>query len=178
VVESLVSRVGLKARFEVTSDVSFLHPGVSSRVAVDEGELGVLGQLHPQLQEAYKFLDPVLIAELFLEPLYETLLVEPRYKSLGKFPSVEIDLSFVVDKAVEYSKMVSVVEELGIPDLHGVQLLDLYQGPKLPTGKVSLSMRLTFANPEKTLTQEEVNLFTEDIFSVLKRTFSAQARSQ
>ena len=104
--------------------------------------------------------------------------MEPRYKSLGKFPSVEIDLSFVVDKAVEYSKMVSVVEELGIPDLHGVQLLDLYQGPKLPTGKVSLSMRLTFANPEKTLTQEEVNLFTEDIFSVLKRTFSAQARSQ
>ena len=178
VVESLVSRVGLKARFEVTSDVSFLHPGVSSRVAVDEGELGVLGQLHPQLQEAYKFLDPVLIAELFLEPLYETLLVEPRYKSLGKFPSVEIDLSFVVDKAVEYSKMVSVVEELGIPDLHGVQLLDLYQGPKLPTGKVSLSMRLTFANPEKTLTQEEVHRFTEDIFSVLQKAFSAQARSQ
>ena len=91
---------------------------------------------------------------------------------------MERDLSFVVDKEVEYSTMVSVVEEMEIPDLHGVQLLDLYQGPKLPRGKVSLAIRLTFANPEKTLTQEEVNRFTEDIFSVLKRTFSAQARSQ
>jgi len=177
-VESLVSRVGLKARFEVTSDVPFLHPGVSSRVAVDKRELGILGQFHPQLQEDYKFVDPVLIAELSLEPLYQSPLVEPRYESLGKFPSVERDLSFVVDKEVEYSRMVSVVGELEIPDLHGVQLLDLYQGPKLPMGKVSLAMRLTFANPEKTLKQEEVNRFTEDIFSVLKKTFSAQARSQ
>ena len=177
-VKSLVSKLGLEARFEVTSEVSFLHPGVSSRVVADEGELGVLGQLHPELQEAYKFLDPVLIAELVLEPLYETPLLEPRYASLGKFPSVERDLSFVVDNEVEYSRMVSVVEGMKIQDLHGVQLLDLYQGPKLPEGKVSLAIRLTFANPEKTLTQEGANRFTEDIFAVLKQTFSAQARSQ
>jgi phenylalanyl-tRNA synthetase beta chain len=178
IVESLVSRVGLEARFQLTSDVPFLHPGVSALILVNDEELGVLGQLHPELQEVYKFLDPVLIAELSLEPLYGSPLSEPRYLRLGKFPSVERDLSFVVDKEVEYSKIVSVVEELEISDLRGVQLLDLYQGPKLPKGKVSLAIRLTFANPEKTLTQEEVHRFTEDIFSVLKNTFSAQARSQ
>ena len=176
-VESLVSKLGLKARFEV-SEVPFLHPGVSSSVVVEGGELGVLGQLHPSLQEAYKFLDPVLIAELFLKPLYEAPLAEPQYARVGRFPSVQRDLSFVVDKEVEYSKMVSVVEEMGIPDLRGVQLLDLYQGPNLPQGKVSLAIRLTFANPEKTLTQEKVNGFTDDIFSVLEEAFSAQARTQ
>jgi len=178
IVESLVSKVGLKARFQGTSEVPFLHPGVASRVVVDERELGVLGQLHPELQEVYKFLDPVLIAEVFLEPLYETPLLDPRYLRLGKFPSVERDLSFVVDKELEYSKIVSAVEEMEIPDLRGVRLLDLYQGPKLPMGKVSLAIRLTFANPEKTLTQEEVHRFTEDIFSVLEKAFSVQARSQ
>ncbi|MEE8348144.1 MAG: phenylalanine--tRNA ligase subunit beta [Acidobacteriota bacterium] len=178
VVESLVSALGLNARFEVTSGVSCLHPGVSSRVAVAQEELGVLGKLHPDLQAAYKFLDPVWIAELFLAPLYETPLTEPRYLSLGKFPSVERDLSFVVDKEVEYSKIVSAVKEMEIPELDGVQLLDLYKGPKLPTGKVSLTIRLTFANPERTLTQEEVKRFTEDIFSVLGEAFSAEARSQ
>jgi len=78
---------------------------------------------------------------------------------------------------VEYATMLSLVENLGIQDLHDIQLIDLYQGPTLPQGKVSLTIRLTFVSPETTLTQEKVNCYTEEIFSVLKEAFSMQARS-
>ena len=90
---------------------------------------------------------------------------------------MERDLSFIVDKEVEYATMLSVVEKLEIPDLHDIQLIDLYQGPTLTQGKVSLAIRLTFVSPETTLTQEKVNRHTDKIFSVLKKTFSMQARS-
>ncbi|MEE2821669.1 MAG: phenylalanine--tRNA ligase subunit beta [Acidobacteriota bacterium] len=178
IVECLMSNLGLKSQFQKTSNPSFLHPGVAAQVALDGQALGVLGQLHPELQEAYKFADPVLVAELFLEPLYETPLCRTEYQSLGKLPSVERDLSFVVDKKVEYSRMVEAVENMDVPDLCGVQLLDLYQGQRLPKGKVSLAIRLTFANPDKMLTQGEVNSHTDDVLSALQEIFSVEARSQ
>ena len=178
IIQVLSEKLGRRADFEVASDIAFLHPAIAARVSLDGEWLGVLGQLQPRLQETYKFLHPVLVAELSLDPIYGNPLSEPQYKILGKFPSVERDLSFVVDKEVKYTKMVGVVKEMEIADLHDIQLLDLYQGPKLPKGKVSLAIRLTFANPEKTLTQEEVNRYTDKVFMVLKTTFSAQARSE
>lgn len=177
VVETLLGKLGCRGEFEGTSDISFLHPGMAASLSADGEPIGVLGQLRPELQEAYKFLQPVFVAELFLDPLYGRPLPEPRYESFERLPSVERDLSFIVDKEVEYATMLSVVEELGIPDLRDIQLIDLYQGPTLPQGKVSLAIRLTFVSPEITLTQEKVNRYTEEIFSVLKKTFSMQARS-
>jgi phenylalanyl-tRNA synthetase beta chain len=177
VVETLLGKLGCRGVFEDTSDISFLHPGMAASLSADGEPLGVFGQLHPELREAYKFLQPVFVAELFLEPLYGRPLPEPRYESFERLPSVERDLSFIVDKKVEYATMLSLVENLGIQDLHDIQLIDLYQGPTLPQGKVSLTIRLTFVSPETTLTQEKVNCYTEEIFSVLKEAFSMQARS-
>jgi phenylalanyl-tRNA synthetase beta chain len=177
VVETLLGKLGCSGRFEDTSEISFLHPGMSASVSVEGEFLGCLGQLQPGLQEAYKFLQPVFVAELLLEPLYERPLPEPQYESFERLPSVERDLSFIVDKEIEYATMVSVVENLEIPDLHDIQLIDLYQGPTLPQGKVSLAIRLTFVSPETTLTQEKVNRYTDKVFSVLEKTFSTQART-
>ncbi len=177
VLETLLKKLGCRGEFEDTSDITFLQPGMAASVSADGEPIGFLGQLRPELQEAYKFLQPVFVAEMFLEPLYERPLPEPQYQSFERLPSVERDLSFIVDKEVEYAKMLSVVENLEIPDLHDIQLVDLYQGPTLPQGKVSLAIRLTFVSPETTLTQEKVNRYTDKVSSVLKKAFSMQARS-
>ena len=177
IVEVLLEELGHQAEFEARSDIALLHPGIAARVSVNGEALGVLGQLHPRLQETYKFLQTVLVAELPLDPIYRDPLREPQYESLGRFPSIQRDLCFVVDKKVEYATMLSALRELDIPDLQDIQLVDLYQGSTLPWGKVSLAIRLTFASSKKTLTQEEVNRYTDEIFSVLKSTFSVEARS-
>ncbi|MCZ6768354.1 MAG: phenylalanine--tRNA ligase subunit beta [Acidobacteria bacterium] len=177
IVEVLLDKLGREGKFQDVSDISFLHPGIAASVSVDGEMCGALGQLQPRLQDALKFLHPVFVAELLLEPLYRHPLPQPRYERLERLPSVQRDLSFIVDKEVEYAKMLSVVEELGIPDLRDIELIDLYQSPTLPQGKVSLAIRLTFASPEKTLTQEEVNRSTEEIASLLEKTFSTETRS-
>ncbi len=177
IVEALLEKLGREGEFQDVSDISFLHPGISASVAVDGELCGALGQLHPRLQDAFKFLHSVYVAELFLEPLHGHPLPQPRYEPLERLPSVQRDLSFIVDKEVEYARMLSVVEKLGIPELHDIELIDLYQSSTLPQGKVSLAIRLTFASPKKTLTQEEVNRSTEEIASLLEKTFSTETRS-
>ena len=177
VIEALLDGLGQKGRFEAISDAEFLHPSVGSRVSVGDEVLGVMGELDPRVQEAYRFRKAVFLAEFSLDPLYAKLLEEPQYSPLGRFPSVEQDLSFLVDNTLEYARILVVIEELNISDLQGIKLIDLYQGPKLPQGKASLSIRLTFANSERTLTQDEVNQHTERVFAVLQNAFSVEGRS-
>ena len=177
IVEALVHQLDLKPEFQRTSDVAFLHPGVAAELSVNGEPIGWLGQLHPRLQEAYKFLQKIFLAELSVELLYPQTLSEPLYISLAKFPSVESDFSFIVDKGVEYYRIESAIKRLDIPDLRDVRLIDLYQGATLPKDKVSLTVRLTFVNLERTLTQEEVNRYSDLVSSTLRSTFGAKGRS-
>jgi phenylalanyl-tRNA synthetase beta chain len=61
--------------------------------------------------------------------------------------------------------------------LAGVFLFDLYQGDQLPADKKSLSFRLSFKSPEKTLTDEEVNGYCAAITAALAERLGAALRS-
>ena len=49
VVETLLEKLGCRGDFEVTSDISFLHPGMAASLSADGEPVGLLGQLHPEL---------------------------------------------------------------------------------------------------------------------------------
>ena len=56
---------------------------------------------------------------------------------------------------------------MGIPELTGLDLIDVYEGEKIPAGKVSLTLRLTFQDREKTLTVDRVQDFIDTVLSFL-----------
>ena len=57
-----------------------------------------------------------------------------------------------------------------------VREFDRYQGKGIPDGKVSLSFRLTFQSPERTLTDDEVSAAMNTIVSALKSVHAAEQR--
>ena len=176
VVETLCRRVGLTIEVQKVTEMPFLHPGRSAEVVANGTRIGLLGELHPRLMESYKFAEPVFLAELSLEEIYSLKLAEPRYVGMAKFPSVERDLSFLIDTHTEFSKIKMAVQALGIAGLREFRLIDLYQGQNLPEDKLSITVRMKFADPSRTLTQDEVNDRSERIFSVLKAEFGVQPR--
>ncbi len=176
VVETLCVRVGLPIEFRKSSEVPFLHPGLSAEVVTSGSGIGLFGALHPKVLESYKFTEPVLVAELSLEQIYGSELPEPRYIEMERFPAVERDLSFLIDRQFEFGKIKKAVQALEIPELREFRLIDLYQGQSLPEDKLSITVRLKFADPSRTLTQNEVNERSERIFTVLKEGFQIQPR--
>ena len=60
--------------------------------------------------------------------------------------------------------------------LSEVREFDRYQGTGIPDGKVSLSFRLTFQSPERTLTDEEVQAGMQHIIDALTRDLAATQR--
>ncbi len=177
IVEELLGGLGYRAVFQRTDKAPFLHPGVAAEVIVDGQPIGVAGELSPELHEDFKFLQRVYVAELALDGLYSKPVPEPQYTPLPRFPITERDLSFVVDKGIEYGRITAAIKSLNVANLRDVQLIDLYQGQKLPSGKVSLAVRLTFADLTCTLTQDEVNKSVDLVSDLLKREFQAEQRS-
>jgi phenylalanyl-tRNA synthetase beta chain len=175
-VNTLLTSLGHQPEYRRLDKVPFLHPGVGAQALVSGRQVGILGELHPGLAEDFKFPTKVYVAELDLEWIYQQPLPIPRYAPLNRFPSVLRDLSFVVDKSTEYDTIISAIKGLKISDLWDVQLLDLYLGSKLPPGKVSIAVRLTFTNPSRTLTQEEVHGYSDKVMAVLKSNFAAEQR--
>ena len=96
---------------------------------------------------------------------------------LPKYPSVERDMSIVVSRDTAYQEIQDGIAGLKIPELTGIDLIDVYEGEKIPSGSVSLTLRLTFQDREKTLTVDRVQDFVDTVLSFLNKSYGAGLRS-
>jgi phenylalanyl-tRNA synthetase beta chain len=164
--------------FEIAPDpgIAWLNPANASRIVLAGKRIGVLGQLHPELEEHYKFRQPVFLAELDCEELSRHTFRAVQYEPLPRYPSVERDMSVVVDSDVSYGTVKRGILALGIPELISIELIDVYEGEKVPEGKLSITLRFTFQDREKTLTIDRVQGFSDNVLSYLRNTCGAELR--
>ncbi len=158
------------------AETAWLNPANAGALLVAGKRIGVFGELHPQLQELYKFRQPVYLAEMECVELAPHSFKPVRYEPLPKYPSVERDLSFIVDRQVSYGSVRSGILGLGIAELVFVDLIDIYEGEKIPAGKLSMTLRFTFQDRERTLTIDRVQGFHDSILTYLRSTYGAQLR--
>jgi len=154
---------------------AYLHPGRSARAVMDGETVAHFGQLHPDLATTRKIKQDVYITELFLNKLYRHELHEPRYTPASKFPAVERDFSFVFDDAVVYRQIEDAIKKLNIRELQRVEPVELFRpDPKpqkqgsIPAGKYSLLLRTTFQSNDRTLRDEEVTRWSEQVIKALQ----------
>jgi phenylalanyl-tRNA synthetase beta chain len=141
------------------------------------GEIaGVLGTLSPALEEKYKLRQPVRLAEIDLEKIAPRAFAPVTYEHLPKLPSAERDLSVVVGKNTAFQAIRAGIAGLGIVELIDIRLIDVYEGEKIPEEKVSLTLRLTFLDREKTLTIERIQEFINTVLAFLNSNYGAELR--
>lgn len=174
---------GLAARFGLTDRLSFeqagpegFHPGRTASVLLDHQPIGVVGQLHPalakevDLKEAYMF-------ELKLDVLLQAAREELSYTAIPRFPSISRDIALVVDRAVKAAELEGIIKEAGGSLLTNVHVFDVYEGERMEEGKKSVAFALTYVNPDKTLTDEEVTAVHEKVLTALKEKANADLRA-
>jgi phenylalanyl-tRNA synthetase beta chain len=154
---------------------AYFHPGRAARATMGGETVAQFGQIHPDVAAARKLKQDVYIAEIFLDKLYRHPLREARYSPASRFPAVERDFSFVFDDAVAYEQIKKALAELKIAELQNVQPIELFRpDPKvhkqgsIPAGKYSLLLRAAFQSNERTLRDEEVTRWSEQIIKVLQ----------
>ncbi len=156
IVEGLLEKLGLSTEltFEKAT-VDGLHPGRTAAIKLSGESVGIIGQLHPAEQKA-RDLKETYVVELNLAKVLNLPVDALYYVPVSKFPSITRDIALVVDRDKAAGELQATIQMSGGRLLKGVHLFDLYEGDKMEAGKKSVAFSLTYFDPERTLTDEEV----------------------
>ncbi|HED24374.1 MAG TPA: phenylalanine--tRNA ligase subunit beta [Firmicutes bacterium] len=167
VLEAIFRRSGIEEVKFVPQALPFTHPARSALVKWHDQALGYIGQLHPDVAEAWEIDQPVTVSEIDLTMLFEIAKPVPSFKPLPRYPAAKRDLAVIVDRNVASEDLARTIREAGRGLVSRVILFDLFEGKQIPAGKRSLAYSITFRRDEGTLTDEEVNLIFDDIEKAL-----------
>ena len=161
-VEHFVGFLHLHAPVFVRDEAAhpFLAPSVT--VTVDGNPVGVIGQVKPQIADAYHARKPVWLAELDLEALWERhKKAKIAFKPLAVFPPSRRDVTVIAPASLSVADIEEHIRKMRIAILEEVTLIDLYE-PKDSADR-NLTFRLTFRKADRTLKDAEVDKEREKV---------------
>jgi phenylalanyl-tRNA synthetase beta chain len=155
----------------------WLVPGRGAAIVVDGVRIGAMGLLASSVVEQHELAanDAIYVAEIDLDsvpPVDEELQVE----ALPRHPSMTRDISILVADTLAAGTVRQTVQDNAPATLVRVSEFDRYQGKGIPDGQVSLSLRLTFRAPDRTLTDPEVQSAVDGVLTALKQHHGAVQR--
>jgi phenylalanyl-tRNA synthetase beta chain len=177
IVDSLLTGMHLEGvAYEPGAHPSF-HPGKCTRVMVGGKQLGVMGELHPQVAEQYDLPETPLLAAAF--NLDAILASVPGLFSVGSIPSqppILEDIALIVEETIPAAQVEALIRQTGGRTITAVRLFDVYRGEQIGAGKKSLAYSLTYQDPNRTLTDKDAAAIRNKIVRRLEREIGAQLR--
>ncbi len=154
------------------SELSYLHPGKSATLFFEGKNIGYIGEIHPKLKDDSKIREDVAFAEFNLELLMRSFPKKPKLSEISKYPAVERDFSFVVDKSVASNELKQFITKTQKDLIKSVEVVDIFSGDKLPEGKHSLTYKVLFQDMNTTLTDDVIKKLHSDILNKVSAKFS------
>ena len=181
VVDALLERLSLgdHVAWERGSHPSF-HPGRCALIRVGDDELGVMGELHPLVRDAFDLPEqPVVALEWDLDVLMEAAEAADAEKQVGMFSPyapVHEDLAVVVDEAVPAIEIERTIMRAGTPLVTQAVLFDVYRGEQVGAGKKSLAFALSYQAPDRSLSDRDVTKLRTRLIKALDKELGAKLR--
>ena len=177
IVENLVDALGInKAKYVRESENPTFHPGKTASLVVRGKNIGVFGEVHPDVLENYNMDVPCMVAELDLDKLYEASNTTKKYSPIAKFPAATRDISIIVDESVLAGDIYDIIKKAGGALIEKITLFDIYKGEQIEKGKKSMAYAIIYRNTKKSLTDEEVNKVHDRILKNLEKEVDAELR--
>jgi phenylalanyl-tRNA synthetase beta chain len=174
VVEHVFAATGL-----TVSSVPGKHPQLQQTLSWQlQGEsLGAGGLVTPSTARSFGIKQPVYYAELNWKAIAALAAAQPiKVQELPRFPSVERDLALVVAATLPWQLIQECLQKIRIKTLRDIKVFDIFESDKLGAGKKSIAINLTFSDPEKTLTDKEIESWMNNIIKTLEKELEATVR--
>lgn len=164
--------------FEINPDFSnIFHPGRSAKVKLGGKVIGYCGQLSPLIHEVIDFPKVTLVAlEIDLNELLATKVSPLKMREISKYPNVERDLAFLIDKKVPSLEVVRLVKKVSKNLIRDVEVFDVFIGKDIPEDKKSMALRLTLGSDDHTLVDQEVVYLLTKVKELLAATYKVVYR--
>lgn len=166
-------------KFVKTEDPA-LHPGRSAKVILDGKAVGVIGELHPRLQQKYDLPLAPVVFEVDAAALQQRDV--PMYHEISKFPAVSRDIAVVVKQMVPMQDLVDtfLAERQSNPAcaiMQAIVLFDEYRGKGLENDEKSLAFRFTLQDTQSTLHDDKVDAAIAAFVASVEKKHGARLRA-
>lgn len=172
---SALGSIGVEAAL-TQSEVMGLHPGRGAKVIVSGKEVGIAGELHPDIADELHLPGRVGVFEVDLSAIYDLAPELITATEIGVMPAATQDLSLVVGLDVSASDLVKTIEEGAGELLESISLVDDWRSETLGQKK-SLTFSMVFRAKDKTLTAAEATAAKEAAVQLAAERHGAELRA-
>lgn len=152
------------AEFTEDKILHYAHPHQQATIRLRGKNIGNVFVLHPALEKAW-----IAAFELDFEALSQARNKNISYKPESKFPSIDFDISVMVEKNTKYEDLEKSLKK-SVPNLlKNVELFDIYEGDKIEQDKKSLAFRLTLQADDRTLSAADLENAQKAAWSALEK---------
>ncbi len=174
----------LEAILELTgklNDVQFkaemnpaLHPGQSAAIYLCGERIGFIGVVHPEAERKLDLNGRTIVFELLWNRLADRVI--PQSQDISRFPANRRDIAIVVAENVPAEDVLAVCKKVGVNQVVGVNLFDVYRGKGVAEGYKSLAISLVLQDTTRTLEEDEIAATVAKCVEALKERFQASLR--
>jgi phenylalanyl-tRNA synthetase beta chain len=152
---------------------SYTRYGYAAQIIAGNEAFGIIGEVHPEVLHNFDLKQKVFIFELNCDALLALSDRDKTSKQLPKFPAATRDITIITDKKIEAMSILEKINSTGEKLIENAHLFDIFEGAAVPSGKRSVSIRITYRSSEKTLEDGEVNNIHKNITDRLTIEFGA-----
>ena len=160
----------------ISAEHPSFHPGRCAELLIENQTIGIMGEIHPEVQRAFDLPERIKCFEINLDKLYSYAQSMKKFEEIPRFPGVLLDIALVVDEETRVSELEKTIREKGGRLLKSIDLFDVYQGDQLEKGKKSIAFSLCFRADDRTLDLNEIKKIHGRIVDKLG-TLGAELRS-
>lgn len=138
-----------------------------------------LSQVATEVLKKFDIDQDVYYAEIYLPNIMEHLTAKPqlKYHDISKFPSVRRDLALLLDSEITYEQVENIVIQTDDKLIKSVNLFDVYEGDKLPSGKKSYAISILLQDENKTMNDKQIDKIMNKMIQSLSQELKAKLRT-
>lgn len=173
--QTLADLLGVAVATATGNDPAF-HPGRCAELRIDGQPVGVAGELHPAVIEAWGLPARACALEVDITAL---IAASPEVRPAPDFsthPVAKEDIALVLPVDVSAADVQQVIVEGAGELLESAALFDVYTGDQVPEGHKSLAFALRFRAPDRTLAAEEIAQVRQGAIDAAVDRFGARLR--
>jgi phenylalanyl-tRNA synthetase beta chain len=152
----LADALGTGARIDQSKVPAGLHATRSATLQAGKDPLGAVGEVAPDVLDAFEVAERVAILELDLDQILDREPKPTQWKPTSRYPSSDLDLSFVVPEEIPAEKVDKAVRQGAGNLLVDIDLFDVYRGERAAAGTRSLAYRVRLQAPDRNLTDADI----------------------
>jgi phenylalanyl-tRNA synthetase beta chain len=134
------------------------------------------GRVSDKVLKQFEIEQDVFAAEINLTELKDFEKLKPQYETPLKYPKITRDFAFIFDDTTSFREVFNHIRNESSKLLKSIKLFDLFESDTLGAGKKSMAFKLEFYDPDRTLTESEVEKEFNHLISAVNKKFNARLR--